>query len=183
MMIKTHSRPILFFGTIADSLRLEFTKRDFPKEIKMKKIYLFLIVLSITALPVLAACAGQSAGAGGFGALSGTSWKLASYGSASSPTAAAADIDTNLTFAADGTLGGNLGCNSMGGDYTVRNQNIVFGSVYSTEMACDEPRMAQESQALQVLQGTTAFKIEGNTLTITSSDGQNVLTFTKAAAQ
>lgn len=145
----------------------------------MKNYPMFSIIVFLAALLALSACASSSGDS-----LVGKHWKLASYGPVSAPIPATPGVETNLTFGADGNLSGNLGCNSMGGDYTVNNQKIVFGSVFATEMAClEEGRMSQESAAFQVLQGTTEFKIEGDTLTITSADGNSVLTFTETGGE
>ena len=140
----------------------------------MKKMYPFLTILSVTLLLALSACASNSNG------LTGTNWKLISYGPASTQTPAAPGVETNLTFGADGKLSGHLGCNSMGGDYSTSGQNITLGAVFSTEMACPDPQMTQEGIAFQVLKSndTVGFKLDGNTLTITSSDGKNALIFT-----
>jgi heat shock protein HslJ len=143
----------------------------------MKKMHLFLMIFPVALLVVLSACSPNSSG------LAGTTWKLASYGPISAPTLAVTGVETQLTFGADGKMSGNLGCNSMGGDYSVTNQSITFGSVFMTEMACDEPRMSQEGAAFQVLQDTATFKINGNTLTIISSDGSNILTFVAIASK
>ncbi len=139
----------------------------------MKKMPTLLMLLFVN-LALLSACAPSAS------SLAGTSWTLASYGPTFAPNAAAPGVDTNLTFGPDGKLSGSLGCNSMGGEYTLAGQNITFGPLFATEMACDEPRMTQESIAFQILQGTVSFKQTGTTLTITSSDGNNVLIFTAA---
>ena len=146
----------------------------FKEKKTMKKYPTFSMTVFLVALLMLSACVSNSNN------LAGTSWKLASYGPVSAPIPAAPGVETMLTFGTDGKLSGNLGCNIMGGDYKVNNQNIVFGSVYGTEMAClDESGMSQESFAFQVLQGTVGFQINSNTLTITSANGNNVLIFTE----
>lgn len=143
----------------------------------MKKINTFLMMLSVVGLLMLAAC---SPAAGG-NPLTGTSWELTSYGSVSAPQPAAPGVDTSLNFGADGQVGGRLGCNSMGGDYSVSGQNITFGALFMTEMACEEPQMTQESEAIKVLNGTVSFTLTGDMLTITSADGGSTLNFTKIA--
>lgn len=143
----------------------------------MKKTALLLTMLCFTLL--LVACVPN----GGPNPLAGTSWKLASYGPAASPQPAALDVETSLAFAAGGKLNGNFGCNSFGGDYTVKDGQIVFGSIVTTMMACDGPRMEQEAVGFQVLKDTAGFKVEGGTLTLTSADGSAVLTFTAVAGK
>lgn len=139
----------------------------------MKKTTLFLTILSAAFAVALSACAANGA------SLAGTTWKLASYGPKVAQTAAASDVDTSLVIGTDGKLSGNMGCNSMGGEFTVSGDSITFKNVYATEMYCEpESRMLQEGAALKVLQGTATYKVDGDVLTVTSSDGLDVLTFT-----
>lgn len=44
----------------------------------------------------------------------------------------------------DGRLGVNAGCNSIGGDYTLRDDVLEVAAMSMTEMGCDEPRHAQD---------------------------------------
>ena len=138
----------------------------------MKKTPLFLIMLSAAFALAISACAANGT------SLVGTSWKLASYGPKVAQTAAISDVVTTLTIGADGKLSGNLGCNNMGGEYTVSGETITFKNVYATEMACPEPQMLQEGAAFKVLQDSVTFKVDGDILTVTSADGINMLTFT-----
>jgi heat shock protein HslJ len=85
-------------------------------------------------------------------------------------TAAVPDVDASLIFGEDGTISGNVGCNSLGGEYTVDGDQITFNNLASTLMACDDVLMDQESAVLQVLSGTARFEIENETLTIVNSD-------------
>jgi putative lipoprotein len=103
-------------------------------------------------------------------------WKLTAYGPANAPSPAVEGSEAGLTFNADGTLTGNSGCNGLSGDYTVEGDQITFGRIVSTLMACEDPRMAQEDAVHNVLTDTAGFKIEGNTLTLTNNDLVLVLT-------
>jgi heat shock protein HslJ len=139
----------------------------------MKKMSPLLTILYLGILLALTACSPTPTESG----LVGSSWRLTSYGDIADPHEAVSGIETSLAFGADGKISGSLGCNSMGGDYSISGQNITFGSVFATEMACDDARMAQEGEAFKILQGTASFKLDGNTLTIRSSDGNSVLIF------
>lgn len=136
----------------------------------MKK---YLLVFLMTIL-TLTACASQSS------TLTG-SWKLVAYGPLEAMTPAVSDADANLTFGDDGTVGGNSGCNSLGGEYQVEGNVITFGELTSTLMACDEARTAQESAFTQVLNGDAEFEIEDETLAITK-DGM-ALVFSSVPAK
>jgi heat shock protein HslJ len=144
----------------------------------VKKYLLILFVLSLT----LSACASGSNTPTNTptSSLIGT-WKLTAYGPAASPTPAVADVDATLKFDSDGKVGGSGGCNSLGGDYTVEGDQITFGPIISTMMACDDPRMVQEGTVIQVMTDTASFKIDGNTLTITKDD--TVLVFESVAGK
>lgn len=139
----------------------------------MKKYLLILLLLSL----LVTACSSRAAqGAQDPSAALVGSWKLTAYGPAAAPTPAVAGVDAGLTFNKDGTVSGTSGCNGLGGDYTVEGDKITFGEFVSTLMACDDPIMAQEDGAHKVMTGTAAYKIEGDTLTITKDDMVLILT-------
>ena len=91
-------------------------------------------------------------------------------GPVGSPTPAVPDVEAILSFGADGTLAGSTGCNQLGGDYTVEGDQITFGQIVSTLIACPDLQMAQEEAMYQVLMQTASFNIEGDTLTIIKND-------------
>jgi heat shock protein HslJ len=126
----------------------------------------YLLALLLIVL-VVSACTAKSGGAAS--SLIG-SWKLTSYSRADVLTPAVTDTEAGLTFKDDGTVTGNSGCNSLGGNYKVEGDQVTFDQIVSTLMACDEPRMAQEGAVQQVLTNTATYKIEGNTLTLTNND-------------
>ncbi|HEX5807478.1 MAG TPA: META domain-containing protein [Anaerolineales bacterium] len=134
----------------------------------MKKYLLLLFVLSLA----VSACTSQNSSE----ALPG-SWTLTSYGPAGAPVLAVADSGAQLTFNEDGTVTGNSGCNGFSGDYTVEANEITFGQIVSTLMACEDARMQQEEAVHRVLTDTATYEIEGNTLTLTNND--MVLVFSK----
>ncbi|GAB1470439.1 hypothetical protein MASR2M66_13160 [Chloroflexota bacterium] len=124
----------------------------------MKKLAIGLLVLF-----VLAACAGKpSASVQG-------EWELVSY----NQTPAASDADTSINFGSDGNLNANVGCNVLNGDYNVDGDAITFGAIASTKMLCQGAVGEQELGTLAVFQGSGNFLIDGNTLTITSADGNS----------
>jgi heat shock protein HslJ len=141
-------------------------------ELTMKKTRFYLLVLTIVAGIILAACSG---GASASGSLIGT-WELVSYGDPANPTPAAADVETSVIFGEDGTITGNVGCNGFGGDYQVDGDTITFGPISSTLMMCADTAIGdQETVVLNTLIETVNFVIDGGTLTITSPDGSSVI--------
>ncbi len=127
------------------------------------------LVVGLLALFALAACAGGTSAS-----ITGQ-WKLVSYGSASSQTPAAPDVDTSIDFKSGGPLSGNVGCNSFGGDYKVKGDTITFGAIASTMMFCEGPVGDQEMGTLTVLKESAKFVLDGNKLTITSADGKSMI--------
>ncbi len=105
-------------------------------------------------------------------------WELVSYGDASNPTPAMPGVDTSIEFKVDGTLGGNVGCNSFGGEYKIKGDVIEFGPVMMTEMFC-EATAEQEAGVVKVLSGSASFLLEAEVLMMTSSDGSLVVTLKK----
>ena len=99
-------------------------------------------------------------------------WELVSYGDPVTP--ALPGVDTSIEFKSDGTLAGNVGCNSLGGEYKVNDGAIEFGPIMMTEMFC-EATAEQESAVVAVLSGKAMFALDGNSLTITSADGSSVV--------
>lgn len=127
----------------------------------MKKTTFLLITLLAT---LLSACSGGAASPEG-------EWILVSYGDAANPTPALPDVETSLSFGADGQFGGTVGCNSFGGGYTVNGDAITFEGIVSTLMFC-EGIADQESAVLGMLSDKTVrFSITGNQMTLTSEDG------------
>jgi heat shock protein HslJ len=126
----------------------------------MKKI----LTAGLFVVLALSACAGGSDSP----SLEGQ-WRLVSYGSASAQIPAAPDVETSIEFK-DGQMSGNVGCNGFGGEYTVDGDTITFGPIMSTMMFC-EAVAVQESSTLAVFQETASFVLDGDTLTIKSTDG------------
>ena len=138
----------------------------------MNKTTFYRMFLILFVGSMLVACASASP-------LTGTTWHLTSYGSASNPTPAVPDVETSLTFDDAGKVSGNVGCNSFGGEYEIRGEKITFNTLTSTLMACEEPRMQQETAVFNLLTGTLDFKVSGNALTISSADGSSALVLNK----
>ncbi len=132
----------------------------------MQKSTVILTVITLSAL-LLSACGSQ----GETPSLAGTTWTLASYGPTEAQTPAAAGVDTRLAFSKDGTVSGTMGCNSFSGSYEQKGDSITFGPIISTEMACLDLPMTQESIPFGIMVGTVKFEQSGNSLTVYSSDG------------
>jgi heat shock protein HslJ len=126
----------------------------------------YLLLLLLAGL-VLSACTSQEKSLTGI-------WTLTAYGPEGSTNPAVTDNPATITFNDDGTVSGNSGCNSFGGEYKVEGGQVTFNQLASTLMACSDPLMSQEGGMFKVLDGTAAFEIKGDTLTITK-DGMALL--------
>ena len=138
----------------------------------MKKYWLILFIFSL----FMVACSSQGTDQPSAPASLTGAWKLTAYGSADAPIPAVEGADAGLTFNEDGTVTGSSGCNGLGGDYTVEANEITFGEFVSTLMACEDPLMAQEDAARQVLTDTATYHVVGTTLTLANNGMVLVLT-------
>lgn len=74
----------------------------------------------------------------------------------------------SLTFD-DGTIGASLGCNSMGGDASVRDGVLVLdGGLATTEMGCEPALMDQDAWFGALLGSSPTVAVAGDELTLTS---------------
>ena len=142
----------------------------------MKKMYFVMITVLVISGALLAACTG-----GASASIIGD-WKLVSYGSPADLKPAAPDVDTSIVFGADGKVNGNVGCNGFGGDYTVEGNTVTFGQIVSTLMFCEGPVGDQETTTLNVFAGSATFVMDGDTLTITSTDGSSVIVLARKSS-
>ncbi len=114
--------------------------------------------------------------------LTGTEWRLVSFGSAGSETSLVAGTTVTLKFGEDGRASGSTGCNSYGGTYQVRGDNITFGRLISTKRAClDQNANQQEQRFLSGLEAANRFRLSSNRLTILSDRGRSALNFVNSS--
>jgi heat shock protein HslJ len=148
------------------------------------KIFLFAamaLVLAGCAANPLNPAAPTTAGAPV--ALENTQWRLASFGAVGSEAPVLPGSDVTLQFGADGTVGGNSGCNSFGGKYSLTNDMLVLSELNSTLRAClDENANQQEQRYLEALQTTGKVELAGDQLKIQYDGGNSVLTFNRATS-
>lgn len=101
--------------------------------------------------------------------LEGTAWTLVTADGVD----AVADVPAPLTLA-DGQASGSSGCNTFNGSYTVDGDQLGFGPLASTQMACEEALTAQEATVFAILGAAESYAIEGDELTISSPEGSLV---------
>ena len=136
------------------------------------------------AAAVAAGCGSSSGGSGGGGStsaasLAGTSWKLTGWSvSSQDPN----DFTITAEFK-DGRIGGTSAVNQYGGPYTAGDDgSFSTGELVSTMMAGPEPDMRAEQAYLKLLPQAKKFTVDGKTLTLSDSSGNELLIYTAAVA-
>ncbi len=110
--------------------------------------------------------------------LTGSDWRLVSFGTAGAETNVIAGTTVNVKFGEDGRASGSTGCNSYSGTYQVRGDSITIGRLASTRRACLDPNANQQEQRfLAALEAANRFRLSSDRLTILSNRGRNVLNF------
>lgn len=83
-------------------------------------------------------------------------------------------VDAYLAFA-EGRVSGTAGCNRLTGPYTQERNQLRFGALAATRMACMGPRGEQESRVFAILaQPLTISFGERMTMTWTAADGSSI---------
>jgi len=109
--------------------------------------------------------------------LTGRTWRLTTTTDGDVGGSVPSGVTSTLQFGDDGRVQVRPGCNTGNGSYTVASDSITFGAIAVTMMACPDPQMRVEHTVLQVLQGAVPFSIDGDQLTLRSTDehsGQTV---------
>jgi heat shock protein HslJ len=101
--------------------------------------------------------------------LVGTTWVVSGVITIAGVTEAPAYA--SLVFGADGRVALNAGCNRGGASYRVDANQITFGPLALTKMACPGPRAEMEQAVVATLGvGTLGYDIAGDVLTISIPD-------------
>jgi heat shock protein HslJ/uncharacterized protein affecting Mg2+/Co2+ transport len=79
-------------------------------------------------------------------------------------------------FNPDGSVSGSSGCNTYNGRYSVSGDNLTISGVSTTQIACDQPVMDQESAYIAALQSAAFWSLEQE-FTIINSGNVAVLSY------
>ncbi|UQX02143.1 META domain-containing protein [Streptomyces sp. RerS4] len=111
--------------------------------------------------------------------LAATTWTVTGVDGAPAPAGRA-----RFTLAPDGGASGNLGCNRFTAPGGVTGPLLTLGPISSTRMACEGP-VGDLERALSALLGggPLTWKVEGETLTLTGSDGRKITAEAASAAE
>lgn len=104
-------------------------------------------------------------------------WQAVEIGGA----ATAAEVKSTLLIAADGSVGGQGGCNLYFGNATVEGGSIAIGGLGSTMMACEAPAMEQEQQLFAALESAKSWTLDGSRLVLRDDKGQPAAVFVPVA--
>ena len=96
-----------------------------------------------------------------------------------------ADHPINLVFDTEaGTAGGTSACNQYFGSYTLSGNELTFGDMGQTMMACmPEEVMESETAYLEALALVELFTVEGNELNLSGVDVDLLFVIDESAAQ
>ena len=137
----------------------------------MKFLGLATLVLVLGAM-ALSACAGKST------SLEGKLWQMQSYrGADGKMVNSLPDVKTTAEFS-NGQVSGKAACNTYNGSYEVDGNQINFGLMMSTMMACPQEIMDQETGYLGGLEQAATFEVAKDSLKMFDANGEIVLEFT-----
>jgi heat shock protein HslJ len=99
-------------------------------------------------------------------------WNVTGYNTGTQAvTSPIAGTTLTATFTPDGQVAGNAGCNTYTGPYKLDGTSLTVGPLATTMMACEQPKMDQETQFLKALQTPTTVETSGGTVTLRDASG------------
>ncbi|MEU6815876.1 META domain-containing protein [Streptomyces sp. NPDC046860] len=136
------------------------------------------LMVAAALVPLAVACGNDTSDPGSASVappprLTGTDWRVDSVTEGTTthraPAAARIRIDD------EGRATGNLGCNTFSAPTTIDGDRIDFGTLRTTRMACDEPRMTFERALTRALRsGALTARADDGALTLTTGEGGRV---------
>jgi heat shock protein HslJ len=113
------------------------------------------------------------------GPLEGTAWILTSWSDAGTLVEAGTDPVATLSFAAEGRFSGTTGCNNFAGAWTDDDDRLRLQLGPITQMACEDPALQNQEQALVGLLPTVAgYDLGADELQLTDADGAVLAVYT-----
>ncbi|MCB5169670.1 META domain-containing protein [Streptomyces bambusae] len=110
--------------------------------------------------------------------LKGTKWTVDALAAGSSPMDSVNSVPggaSHFTIAEDGTVTGNLGCNTFRSTAKVSGDSVTFGALSATRKACKGAEGETEKAMTELLgSGPLKSKVDGNTLTLTAESGKSL---------
>jgi heat shock protein HslJ len=129
----------------------------------------------VVPLALLSACGDDEPS--GPEALEGVSWILTQFVAEDGSTEI---VDVGVDAEFDGsTISGVSGCNQYNASYEASGNEISFGPIAGTQMACPEREMETEARYLQLLESVATFEVEGRAMSMADGGGTPVLQFSQ----
>ena len=124
----------------------------------------------------------SSSEAAGLDLLSDQEWRLELFGADPESTPPISGPEITLQLTPEGKVFGSGGCNRYQGSFKRKGPDeISFGAIASTRMACPEEIMVQEDRYIKLLGKAKRFSLEGDFLRL-MSEGE-VLIYKAAGAE
>lgn len=112
-----------------------------------------------------------------------TRWTLAAYAQGGRMVPVGPEVGATLEFLQN-HVGGQTGCNSFGGSYTLEGKTLRFGPLVQTVMACQEEALNRLERAyMQALGQVRGYSLEGSALRLKNQAGQTLLILARARPQ
>ncbi|MCX7783818.1 MAG: META domain-containing protein [Meiothermus sp.] len=112
-----------------------------------------------------------------------TRWTLAAYAQGGRMVPVSPEVGATLEFTLN-RVGGQSGCNSFGGSYTLEGNTLRFGPLVQTLIACREEALNRLERAyLQALGQIQGFSLDGSALRLKNQAGQTLLILARARPQ
>lgn len=115
-------------------------------------------------------------------ALVGT-WDVIQLATADAVTGVLDGTEPTIEFVDDGTLAASAGCNNGAGSWELDGDQLTIGPLASTNMACEEPVMQQETDLFAALEASKQVQVTGDSLTLLREDGTITVVATVAAGE
>lgn len=115
------------------------------------------------------------------GELTRTSWGLVSYNTGDDLVGTGQGMAVSLNLLPDGQVAGTTGCNDYSGEYQVEGWLISIRILSATENHCYVPEGAMEMEQTYflLLNNTTRYSIDQDTLILSYYDERKLLVFEK----
>jgi len=114
--------------------------------------------------------------------LVGTNWLLTKLGEAPVTVEAGQREPFLQLQASDGRVSGYAGCNMFAGPYQLSGDQLTFGPLAMTRMACPPPGMAVEGGYANALREAKGYKITGSQLALIDASGKTLASFAAKSA-
>jgi heat shock protein HslJ len=158
MGVRTINTSALTVNVVRENCSDGMSDREYPDRVEV-----------VVGDQVLHGCGG-SATARPAASLERSTWRIVTVNG----QAAAAGAEADFHFA-DGRMNGSGGCNRLSGAFTQDRNQLTFGGIAATRMACEGPRGVQEQRIIAILnQPLTIHFGERMTMTWIAPDGSSI---------